>query len=206
MILLIDNYDSFTYNLVQRLGEIDPTLELEVHRNDQITLDEIATRQPTHLIISPGPCTPTEAGISCAAVTRFAGEIPLLGVCLGHQSIGQATGGTIVRAKRLMHGKTDWIHHDGQALFAGLDNPLQATRYHSLVIQPDTLHPDYIVCAWSDGPDGTREIMGIRHRSQPVFGLQFHPESFLTHQGTRILERFLEVPAPRAVTTVGNKK
>jgi anthranilate synthase/aminodeoxychorismate synthase-like glutamine amidotransferase len=206
MILLIDNYDSFTYNLVQRLGEIDPTLQLEVHRNDQISLDEIAAKQPTHLIISPGPCTPTEAGISCAAVTRFAGKIPLLGVCLGHQSIGQATGATIVRAKRLMHGKTDWIHHDAQALFAGLDNPLEATRYHSLIIRPDTLHPDYIVCAWSDGPDGSREIMGIRHRSQPVYGLQFHPESFLTHQGTQILQRFLEVPAPLAAASAGAAK
>ena len=129
MILLIDNYDSFTYNLVQRLGEIDPSLDLEVHRNDQITLDEIAALRPTHLIISPGPCTPSEAGISCAAVTRFAGQMPILGVCLGHQAIGQATGGTIVRAKRLMHGKTDWIHHDNQGLFAGLENPL---RSHAL--------------------------------------------------------------------------
>ncbi len=201
MILLIDNYDSFTYNLVQRLGELDPSLDLEVHRNDQITLDEIAARRPTHLIISPGPCTPTEAGISCAAVTRFAGTVPILGVCLGHQAIGQATGATIVRAKRLMHGKTDWIHHDGQALFAGLENPLQATRYHSLVIQPDTLNSEFIVCAWSDAPDGSREIMGIRHRSQPIFGLQFHPESFLTHSGTKILERFLEVRLPQAVAS-----
>ncbi len=194
MILLIDNYDSFTYNLVQRLGEIDPSLELEVHRNNQITLDEIAERRPTHLIISPGPCTPSEAGISCDVVTRFAGQIPILGVCLGHQSIGQATGGTIVRAKRLMHGKTDWIHHDNQGLFAGLENPLQATRYHSLVIQPDTLHPDLIVCAWSNAPEGSREIMGIRHRDYPLFGLQFHPESFLTHSGVKLLEHFLEVP------------
>jgi anthranilate synthase/aminodeoxychorismate synthase-like glutamine amidotransferase len=199
MILLIDNYDSFTYNLVQRLGEIDPSLDLEVHRNDRITLDEIAARGPTHLIISPGPCTPSQAGISCAAVTRFAGAIPILGVCLGHQAIGQATGGTIVRAGRLMHGKTDWIHHDNQGLFAGLDNPLQATRYHSLIIQPDTLHPDYVVCAWSDAPDGSREIMGIRHLRDPVFGLQFHPESFLTLSGAKLLERFLQVsPEPSA--------
>jgi len=192
MILLIDNYDSFTYNLVQRLGEIDPQLDLQVHRNDQITLDEIAARKPSHLIISPGPCTPSEAGISCAAVTRFAGQIPLLGVCLGHQSIGQATGGRIVRAKRLMHGKTDWIHHDGQGLFEGLENPLEATRYHSLVIEPDTLHPDFIVSAWSDAPDGSREIMAIRHRTKPLFGLQFHPESFLTQTGAKLLTRFLE--------------
>ncbi len=199
MILLIDNYDSFTYNLVQRLGEIDPTLDLQVHRNDQISLDAIAELRPTHLIISPGPCTPSEAGISCAAVTRFLSELPILGVCLGHQSIGQATGGKIVRAKQLMHGKTDWIYHDNEGLFAGLENPLQATRYHSLVIQPDTLHPDFIVSAWSDAPDGSREIMGIRHRRYPVFGLQFHPESFLTHSGIRMLERFLET-TPVAAT------
>ena len=196
MILLVDNYDSFTYNLVQRLGEIDPSLELEVHRNDQITPEEIERKRPTHLIISPGPCTPSEAGISCACVTRFAGKVPLLGVCLGHQSIGQATGGTIVRAKRLMHGKIDAIHHDNQGLFEGLENPLQATRYHSLVIQPDTLSQDYVVSAWSDAPDGSREIMAIRHRTLPVFGLQFHPESFLTTSGTKLLQKFLQVPSP----------
>ncbi len=203
MILLIDNYDSFTYNLVQRLGEIDPALELEVYRNDRITLDEIAAKRPTHLIISPGPCTPSEAGISCAAVTRFAGQIPLLGVCLGHQAIGQATGGTIVRANRLMHGKTDWIHHDNQGLFVGLENPLQATRYHSLIIRPDTLNPDLVVCAWSDAPDGSREIMGIRHRRYPLFGLQFHPESFLTLSGSKLLERFLEVAPAGAAAGQG---
>ena len=199
MILLIDNYDSFTYNLVQRLGEIDSSLDLEVHRNDQITLDEVAARRPTHLIISPGPCTPSEAGISCDVVTRFAGQIPILGVCLGHQSIGQATGATISRAKRLMHGKTDWIHHDNQALFEGLENPLQATRYHSLVIEPETLSPDFVVCAWSDAPDGSREIMAIRHRRHPLFGLQFHPESFLTLSGTKLLTRFLQIAPAAAV-------
>ena len=139
MILLIDNYDSFTYNLVQRLGELDPSLELEVHRNDKITLEEIEARRPSHLIISPGPCTPDEAGISVACIKRFAGRIPLLGVCLGHQSIGQAFGAKIVRAGRLMHGKTDQIHHDNRDLYEGLENPFTATRYHSLVIQPDTL-------------------------------------------------------------------
>jgi anthranilate synthase/aminodeoxychorismate synthase-like glutamine amidotransferase len=196
MILLIDNYDSFTYNLVQRLGEIDPALDLQVHRNDRITLDEIAELRPTHLIISPGPCTPSEAGISCACVTRFAGQIPILGVCLGHQAIGQATGGTIVRAERLMHGKTDLIHHDNQGLFAGLENPFQATRYHSLVIKPGTLGEEFVVCAWSDGPDGLREIMGIRHKDYPLFGVQFHPESFLTHCGNKLLERFLAIEPP----------
>jgi len=191
MILLIDNYDSFTYNLVQRLGEIDSRLDIEVHRNDQITTGEIAAKQPTHIIVSPGPCTPTEAGISVECIQRFAGKVPLLGVCLGHQSIGQATGGVIVRAKRLMHGKTDHIHHDGQGLFAGLPNPLTATRYHSLVIRPDTLSKDYIVSAWADAPDGSREIMAIRHKSQPVVGVQFHPESFLTEHGHDMLRAFL---------------
>ncbi|MCU0880674.1 MAG: aminodeoxychorismate/anthranilate synthase component II [Pirellulaceae bacterium] len=193
MILLIDNYDSFTYNLVQRLGEIDPSLEIEVHRNDQITCDEIAAKQPTHIIVSPGPCTPTEAGISVECIQRFAGKVPVLGVCLGHQSIGQATGGTIVRAKRLMHGKTDQIHHDGTGIFAGLPNPLTATRYHSLVIRPDTLSKDFIVSAWADGPDGEPEIMAIRHKSQPLVGVQFHPESFLTEHGHDMLRAFLKM-------------
>jgi anthranilate synthase/aminodeoxychorismate synthase-like glutamine amidotransferase len=193
MILLIDNYDSFTYNLVQRLGEIDPSLDLEVHRNDKIAVEEIEAKKPSHLIISPGPCTPDEAGISLACVKHFSGEIPLLGVCLGHQSIGQAFGGKIVRCGRLMHGKTDDIHHDGQGLFAGLPNPFVATRYHSLVIQPDTLSAEFLVSAWSDAPDGTREIMGIRHKKYPLFGVQFHPESFLTDCGTTILESFLKV-------------
>jgi anthranilate synthase component 2 len=199
MILLIDNYDSFTYNLVQRLGEIDPRLEIEVHRNDRITLDEIAAKGPTHLIVSPGPCTPSEAGISIACVERFMGQIPILGVCLGHQSIGQATGGTIVRARRLMHGKTDTIHHDGQGLFAGLPNPLVATRYHSLVIQPDTLNPEFIVSAWAAGPDGEREIMAIRHRRLPLVGLQFHPESFLTEHGHDMLRHFLQMKVEPAL-------
>ncbi len=193
MILLIDNYDSFTYNLVQRIGEIDPTLQMEVHRNDQITLDEIAAKQPSHLIVSPGPCTPNEAGISVACVQRFMGKTPLLGVCLGHQSIGQATGAEIVRAEHLMHGKTDHIHHDNQGLFAGLANPFVATRYHSLVIKPDTLSDDFEISAWSTAPDGTREIMGIRHKKWLVEGWQFHPESFLTEPGHELLKRFLKL-------------
>ena len=191
MILLIDNYDSFTYNLVQRLGEIDAGLEIEVHRNDQITTDEIAAKKPSHLIVSPGPCTPSEAGISVECVKKFMGKIPLLGVCLGHQSIGQATGGVIVRAKRLMHGKTDQIQHDGQGIFQGLPSPLTATRYHSLVIRPDTLHPDFLVSAWAEAPGGSREIMAIRHRTLPVVGVQFHPESFLTEHGHDMLRAFL---------------
>ncbi len=199
MILLIDNYDSFTYNLVQRLGEIDPSLNLEVHRNDQISLAEIEARQPSHLIISPGPCTPDEAGISIPCVNRFAGKFPLLGVCLGHQSIGQAYGGKIVRAVRLMHGKTDRIQHDGQGLYAGLPNPFEATRYHSLVIQPDTLSDEFSITAWSNAPDGTLEIMGIQHKRYPLYGVQYHPESFLTSCGTKILEHFLAVEACAAI-------
>jgi anthranilate synthase/aminodeoxychorismate synthase-like glutamine amidotransferase len=193
MILLIDNYDSFTYNLVQRLGETDSSLDLEVHRNDQISLDEIERKSPSHLIISPGPCTPSEAGISCASIRRFGGRIPILGVCLGHQAIGQATGAQIVRAVRLMHGKVDCIQHDGRGLFAGLPNPFQATRYHSLVIRPGTLSDDFEISAWSELPDGGREIMAIRHKRWPLFGVQFHPESFLTQGGVEILKHFLSV-------------
>jgi len=192
MILIIDNYDSFTYNLVQRLGEIDASLEIEVHRNDQITTEEIAARAPSHLIISPGPCTPAEAGVSVASAEAFIGRIPILGVCLGHQSIGSATGATIGRAKRLMHGKTDEIHHDGKGLFAGLPNPFVATRYHSLVIEPETLSPDFDVTAWASAPDGEREIMGVRHQSHPVEGWQFHPESFLTTCGAQLLQKFIQ--------------
>lgn len=193
MILVIDNYDSFTYNLVQRLGEIDPALLIEVHRNDKISVAEIEDRDPTHLIISPGPCTPNEAGISMECVAHFQGQLPILGVCLGHQSIGQATGGTIVRAKQLMHGKTDEIFHDNKGLFEGLPNPMIATRYHSLVIQPDTLSEDFEISAWAKSPDGGREIMGIRHRRHQIFGWQFHPESFLSEQGPELLKRFLQM-------------
>jgi anthranilate synthase component 2 len=195
MILLIDNYDSFTYNLVQRLGEIDPSLDLRVYRNDKITLDEIKALGPSHLIVSPGPCTPDEAGISVPCIRRFAGQIPILGVCLGHQSMGQAFGAKIVRADRLMHGKTDLIYHNNQGLFEGLENPFVATRYHSLVIHPDTLSDDFDVAAWSISPDGSRVIMGIQHKKLPLFGLQFHPESFLTECGTLLLERFMRVKA-----------
>ena len=193
MILLIDNYDSFTWNLVQRIGEIAPDVPLEVHRNDCITGDEIAAKAPTHLVISPGPCTPNEAGISCDAVRRFAGRMPILGVCLGHQSIGQVFGGAIVRAKRLMHGKVDAIAHSGKGLFAGLESPIEATRYHSLVIDPPTLPRDFEVDAWSTAPDGSQEIMAIRHKTLPVFGVQFHPESFLTPSGYDLLRAFLAV-------------
>jgi anthranilate synthase component 2 len=191
MILLIDNYDSFTWNLVQRIGEIAPDAAVEVHRNDAITGDEIAARAPTHLVISPGPCTPDDAGISCDTIRRFAGRMPILGVCLGHQSIGQVFGGRIVRAKRLMHGKVDRIEHSGQGLFAGLESPIEATRYHSLVIDPPTLPRDFEVDAWSTAPDGSPEIMAIRHRTLPLYGVQFHPESFLTPAGYDLLRAFL---------------
>ncbi|TWT85230.1 Aminodeoxychorismate/anthranilate synthase component 2 [Posidoniimonas polymericola] len=191
MILIVDNYDSFTYNLVQRLGEIDPAVDIRVERNDQITVDEIIDLAPERVIISPGPCTPTEAGISVECIERLTGRFPLLGVCLGHQSIGQAYGAKVVRAKNLMHGKTDLIYHDGGRLLEDLDDPFQATRYHSLVIQPDTLPDELVVTAWSNEPDGRREIMAIEHREHPLFGVQFHPESFLTHSGTDLLKRFL---------------
>ena len=193
MILIIDNYDSFTYNLVQRLGEIDASLDIQVVRNDQTTVDDVLARQPSHVIISPGPCTPSEAGISLECARRVAGVVPLLGVCLGHQSIAQAFGATIVRAQNLMHGKTDRIHHNDSGLLVGLDNPFQATRYHSLVIQPDTLPEEFAVTAWSEEPDGGREIMAIAHCELPVFGVQFHPESFLTHSGFDLLQRFLTI-------------
>ena len=192
MILLIDNYDSFTWNLVQRIGEVAPELAVEVHRNDAITGDQIAAKAPSHLVISPGPCTPDEAGVSCETVRRFAGRMPLLGVCLGHQSIGQVFGGRIVRAKRLMHGKVDRIEHAGRGLFAGLQSPIEATRYHSLVIDPPTLPREFEVDAWSTAPDGSREIMAIRHRTLPVFGVQFHPESFLTPAGHDLLRAFVQ--------------
>nr|WP_235963719.1 aminodeoxychorismate/anthranilate synthase component II [Tautonia rosea] len=187
MIALIDNYDSFTYNLVQRLGEIDPTLDLWVVRNDQTTPEEIASKAPTHVIISPGPCSPNEAGISMAVVEQFAGKVPLLGVCLGHQCIGQVFGGSIVRADRIMHGKTSLIFHDGKGVYRGLPNPFEATRYHSLILKPDTVPPDFEVVAWTD----QQEIMGIRHHVWPLEGVQYHPESFLTDAGTDLLRNFI---------------
>ena len=191
MIQIVDNYDSFTYNLVQRLGETNPGLDIRVDRNDEISVAEIEARKPDRVIISPGPCTPSEAGISVECVQRLAGSYPLLGVCLGHQSIGQAFGAKIVRADQLMHGKTDMIRHNGGPLFAGLDNPFQATRYHSLIIQPDTLPKELQVIAWAEGPDGEREIMAVAHRDYTLYGLQFHPESFLTYAGSDILRNFL---------------
>ena len=187
MLLMIDNYDSFTYNLVQYFGELGETVD--VHRNDKITVAEVAAHRPDRLVISPGPCSPDEAGISVAAIRELAGKLPILGVCLGHQSIGQAFGGRIVRADRLMHGKTSPIHHDGRELFAGLANPFDATRYHSLLIEKATLPSCLEVTAWT----AEGEIMGVRHRDLPVWGVQFHPESILTVAGKQLLRNFLEM-------------
>lgn len=191
MILVIDNYDSFTYNLVQRLGELDASLDVRVVRNDQLSVADIRAMRPERLIISPGPCTPSEAGISVQIVEELTGELPILGVCLGHQSIGQALGGTIVRAPELMHGKTDRIHHDNQGFFAGLANPFVATRYHSLVIDPPTLPNCLEMTAWTTDSHGNRIIMGVRHKTAKLEGWQFHPESFLTEPGPELLKRFL---------------
>jgi para-aminobenzoate synthetase component II len=191
MIVLVDNYDSFTYNLVQRLGEIDPAVDLRVVRNDQVTLDEIEAARPSHLIISPGPCTPVQAGVSNDVILRFAPHVPLLGVCLGHQCIGHALGARVVRAGRIMHGKTSLIHHDGRGIYRGLSNPFEATRYHSLVIEPGTLPEDLEVVAWTD----QNEIMGVRHKRFPLEGVQFHPESFLTPEGIKLLKNFLDQEA-----------
>jgi anthranilate synthase/aminodeoxychorismate synthase-like glutamine amidotransferase len=195
MILLIDNYDSFTYNLVQRLGEMDAHIDLRVYRNDKITLDEIAELKPSHIIISPGPCTPREAGISNDVLKRFSPVIPTLGVCLGHQCIGHSFGGEVIRNYRVMHGKTSMIWHDGLGVFRGLSNPFEATRYHSLVIKRDTFdNPDFIISAWTE--EG--EIMGVRHRVWPLHGVQFHPESFLTLEGPKLLQNFVAMGTKKA--------
>ncbi len=191
MLVMIDNYDSFTYNLVQYFGELGA--EVQVFRNDQITLDELDTLKPERIVISPGPCTPNEAGISLAAIDYFAGKVPLLGVCLGHQSIGQAFGGKIVHARQIMHGKTSMIHHKDVGVFKGLDNPVEATRYHSLVIEKESLPDCLEITAWTETPEGEfDEIMGVRHKTLAVEGVQFHPESILTRQGHGMLKNFLE--------------
>ncbi|MGH7170845.1 MAG: anthranilate synthase component II, partial [Gemmataceae bacterium] len=190
MILLIDNYDSFTYNLVQRLGELDGGIDVRVFRNDQIAVDQVAELKPSHIIISPGPCTPREAGVSNDVLRRCAATVPTLGVCLGHQCIGHVFGGEVVRNPRIMHGKTSPIHHDDQGVFRGLSNPFEATRYHSLVIRRETFqNPGFVISAWTE--EG--EIMGVRHRTWPLQGVQFHPESFLTVEGPRLLKNFLDI-------------
>ena len=192
MLLMIDNYDSFTYNLVQYFGELG--VQVQVFRNDEITLSDIEQQSPQHIVISPGPCTPNEAGISVAVIKAFAGKIPLLGVCLGHQSIGQAFGGKIIRARQIMHGKTSLIYHTGQHLVKGIPNPFEATRYHSLVIERATLPDCLEITAWTKTAVGEfEEIMGVQHKSLPVYGYQFHPESILTLQGHALLKNFLEI-------------
>jgi anthranilate synthase/aminodeoxychorismate synthase-like glutamine amidotransferase len=195
VILLIDNYDSFTYNLVQRIGELDPKLDLRVVRNDKITADEAAAMQPSHVIISPGPCTPKEGGVSNDIIQRFAGQVPLLGVCLGHQCIGFTNEMIVRRADRLMHGKTSPIHHDGRGVFTGLSNPFIATRYHSLIVERRTVDTTkWTISAWTD--EG--EVMGLRRNwnEAPLEGVQFHPESFLTVEGPVLLANFLGLPKP----------
>jgi len=191
MILVLDNYDSFTYNLVQRIGELDRGQELQVIRNDVMPAEQAREQyNPTHLIVSPGPCTPNEAGESMNYVKYFHGQIPILGVCLGHQSIGQVFGADVIRAPRLMHGKTSEITHDGKGLYAGLPDPFTATRYHSLIVDPSNLGDDFIETAWSVDQ---HELMGIRSKTHPTFGVQFHPESFLTEVGHTLLENFLNI-------------
>ena len=188
MIVLIDNYDSFTYNLVQKLGEVDPLRSIRVFRNDKVTVEQVEALRPTHIVISPGPCTPKEGGVSNDVIRTFGPRLPVLGVCLGHQCIGFTAGAEVVRADRLMHGKTDLIHHDGRSIYEGMPNPFTATRYHSLIIKRGTLPQDYEVTAWTDH----EEIMGVRHRNWPLEGVQYHPESFLTEQGERLLANFLK--------------
>jgi len=196
MLLMIDNYDSFTYNLVQYCGELGE--RVEVWRNDAITVAEIRARQPDHIILSPGPCTPNEAGVSLAVVRELAGVVPILGVCLGHQTIGQAFGGKIIHAREVMHGKTSLIHHRNTDLFQGLGNPYTATRYHSLVIEQASFPACLEITAWTALPDGALdEIMGVRHRELPVYGVQFHPESILTEHGHALLQNFFELSQTR---------
>lgn len=191
MLLMIDNYDSFTYNLVQYFGELGA--DVQVYRNDKITIAEIEQLNPERIVISPGPCTPNEAGISLEVIKHFAGKKPILGVCLGHQSIGQAFGGEIVHAGEIMHGKTSPVYHNNSSVFKGLSNPLQATRYHSLVINKNNLPDCFEVTAWTQNEDGSLdEIMGVRHKTLPIEGVQFHPESILTEQGHALLKNFLD--------------
>jgi anthranilate synthase component II len=191
MLLMIDNYDSFTYNIVQYLGELGQ--DVRVYRNDEITIEQIEALNPQHIVISPGPCSPNEAGVSMAVIEHFAGKIPLLGVCLGHQSIGQVFGGDVIRARQVMHGKTSPIYHKNSGVFSDLNNPLIATRYHSLVIDKNTLPDCLEVTAWTQLDDGSvDEIMGVRHKTLAVEGVQFHPESILTEQGHALLKNFLD--------------
>jgi len=197
MLLMIDNYDSFTYNVVQYLGELKA--DVKVIRNDEMNIDEIKALNPERLVVSPGPCTPNEAGVSVEAIKTFAGQIPILGICLGHQSIGQAFGGNIVRAHHVMHGKTSMIHHNTQGVFAGLTNPFEATRYHSLVIERASLPDCLEITAWTETESGeVDEIMGVRHKELAIEGVQFHPESILTQHGHDMLQNFLALHSAKA--------
>jgi len=189
MVFVLDNYDSFTYNLVQYLGELGA--KVEVRRNDQLTVEDVEALRPERILISPGPCTPSDAGISVDLIRRFAGKVPVLGVCLGHQALGEAFGGKVVRAKQLMHGKTSRVEHDGKTVFRGLSSPMTATRYHSLIVSENNLPADLEVSAHTVESDGTRVIMGLRHRQFPLEGVQFHPESVLTNEGKKLVENFL---------------
>ena len=190
MIFVLDNYDSFTYNLVQYIGETGA--KVEVRRNDQVTVAEVEKMRPERIVISPGPCTPREAGISIALVRHFAGKVPILGVCLGHQAIGEAFGGKVVRAGHIMHGKTSAVVHDNKTIFQGLPMPMTATRYHSLIVEEKDLPDELEVSAWTTEKDGRRTIMGLRHREHDVEGVQFHPESVLTDAGKKLIENFLQ--------------
>ena len=190
MVFVLDNYDSFTYNLVQYLGELGAGIE--VRRNDQVTVADVEAMHPERIVVSPGPCTPQEAGISMELIRHFAGMVPVLGVCLGHQALGAAFGGKVVRAKNLMHGKTSQVEHDGRTIFRGVPSPMTATRYHSLIVAEDNLPPELEVSAWTHDRDGTRVIMGLRHKKFPVEGVQFHPESVLTSAGKKMVENFLK--------------
>lgn len=192
MVFVLDNYDSFTYNLVQYLGELGA--EVVVRRNDQVTVEEVAALHPERIVVSPGPCTPQDAGITINLVRHFAGKVPILGVCLGHQAIGEAFGGAVVRAPHLMHGKTSQVQHDGKTIFGGLASPMTATRYHSLIVREKDLPKWLEVSAWTTEKDGTRTIMGLRHKRFPVEGVQFHPESVLTGEGKKLVENFLKIP------------
>jgi anthranilate synthase/aminodeoxychorismate synthase-like glutamine amidotransferase len=189
VVFVLDNYDSFTYNLVQYVGELG--MKVEVRRNNEVTVGEIEVMHPQRIIVSPGPCTPQDAGISIDVIRHFAGKVPLLGVCLGHQAIGAAFGGQVVRAKNLMHGKTSQVEHDGKTIFRGLSTPMTATRYHSLIVAEDNLPSDLEISAWTTDKDGTRVIMGLRHKKFAVEGVQFHPESVLTDEGKKLVANFL---------------
>ena len=199
MLFVLDNYDSFTFNLVQRFGEIDQDIDVVVRRNDQTSLEEIGQLNPERIVISPGPCTPAEAGLSKSVIEEFGPTRPVLGVCLGHQCMSEVYGGAVERAGRLMHGKTSMVHHDGKGVFSGVPNPFEATRYHSLIVPESSVPDDFEVVAWTNDDGVEREVMGLRHKTYPVHGVQFHPESFLCLDGVELLKNFLAMPSDAKV-------